>query len=267
MKQIFRYIFICAAMLCAYEAAAWNKLGQNTIAALAERHLTPQAKSEVNRILGGELRSGTLFLNELRKEEATKACWSWAFVNVNDKLQSTTTSAKDGVVELERCVEILRDRAEYSDSLVKVSLRKVIGIVSMMHNVSHLRIADIPLSKKNFALNISDGKPGKKETVHKSSWRKLWESSYISRHSCFSPDMYAEDVEVYCGDKFAEWRKGSVRDWVAEFASTECKPLYKWAEDGYYMTREHHNRYEDVNHRALGRAGIRLATLLNEVLQ
>ena len=267
MKKVLKYIALVALLISAGESLAWNKLGQNAIAALAERHLTEKAKAEVQSILGGDLVSGTLYLNELRKEEATKAAWSWAFVNVNDKLVSTTTSPKDGIVRLEQCVEVLRDRAEYSAEEVKVALRTTISIVTMMHNVSHVRIADEPLSKKNIALNISDGKPGKKETVHKSTWRKLWETSYINRHSCYSPAMYAEDLEVHCADKFEQWSKGSAREWLAEFAATECKPLYKWAEDGYYMTREHHNRHEAVNDRSMGRAGIRLATLLNEVLQ
>ena len=265
MKTVLKYIALVALLISAGESLAWNKLGQNSIATLAERHLTEQAKSEVQNILGGDLVSGTLYLNELRKEEATKSAWSWAFFSVNDKLNSTTSSPKDGVVRLEECVEILRNRANHSAEEVNVALRTTISIVTMMHNVSHVRIADEPLSKKNFALCISDGKP--KETIHKSTWRKLWESSYIGRHSCYSPAMYAEDLEVHCADKFAEWSKGSVREWLAEFAATECKPLYKWAQDGYYMTREHHNRYEAVNDRSMARAGIRLATLLNEVLQ
>jgi hypothetical protein len=265
MKNILRYIALAVLLICAGESLAWNKLGQNAVAALAERHLTEKAKSEVQNILGGNLVSGTLYLNELRKDEATKSAWSWAFVSVNDKLSSTTSSSKDGIVRLEKCIEVLQDRGEYTAEEVKVALRTTISIVTLMHNVSHVRIADEPLSKKNFALCISDGKP--KETIHKSTWRKLWESSYIGRHSCYSPAMYAEDLEVHCADKFEQWSKGSVREWLAEFAATECKPLYKWAEDGYYMTREHHNRYEAVNDRSMARAGIRLATLLNQVLQ
>lgn len=267
MKSILRYIAVVALLVTGGEALAWNRLGQNTIATLAERHLTAEAKAEAHRILGGNLASGTWYLNDLRKEEATKGCWSWSFVAVDEQLKSTTTSPKDGIVRLEECIETLRHRADHNAAEVNVALRTTISILCMMHNVSHVRLANEPLSKKNFALNISNGKPGKKEAISKSNWRKFWESSYIARHSCFSPEMYAEDVDLYCSEMFAEWSKGSPRDWVAEFASTECKPLYKWAKDGYYMTREHHNRYEAVNDRSMGRAGIRLATLLNELLK
>ena len=68
MKNILKYITLVALLISAGESLAWNKLGQNAIATLAERHLTEKAKAEVQSILGGDLVSGTLYLNELRKE-------------------------------------------------------------------------------------------------------------------------------------------------------------------------------------------------------
>ena len=61
MKTVLKYIALVALLISAGESLAWNKLGQNSIATLAERHLTEQAKSEVQNILGGDLVSGTLY--------------------------------------------------------------------------------------------------------------------------------------------------------------------------------------------------------------
>ena len=47
MKRSIKYIAIVALTALALEAAAWNKMGHETIAALAEQNLSPKAKAEV----------------------------------------------------------------------------------------------------------------------------------------------------------------------------------------------------------------------------
>lgn len=261
-----RYVILLAAVLCVSSASAWNKLAQESIATLAEQNLTPKAKEQCAQILGGSLASGAWWLQTITKDEQTKYTGAWHFISVSDDLRSITTSDKDGVVQIERCAKLLRERAEHSDSTVVATLKTLIHLVGDMHNVSHVRIAGIPNSRKNFEFGLSNGKLGKKEEVTPHGWRKFWDSSLVNRRGCFSPEMYALDLTLCYEEQKENFSHGDVRHWAADMARL-CAPLYDWAKPEVYMSREQQNRLELINDKTMARAGYRLAALLNDIFK
>ena len=261
-----RYIVLALCLLGVSTASAWNKFAQQCIATLAEQNLTEKAKIETTKILGGDLASNSWWLQTLAKQEETKHTASWHFISVGAELKSTTTSEKDGVVQIERCVEILKNRAEHSDSTVVAALKSVIHLVADMHNISHIKIANIPDSKRNFKFQISNGFKGKKEKITQSSWRKYWESNLIGRHASFSAELFAADLETCYGADKERFSKGDVRHWAADVASLAA-PQYKWAKPDMIMSREQDNRLEQMNDKTMARAGYRLAALLNKIFK
>ena len=178
-----RYIVLLISLLCISTASAWNKFAQQCIATLAEQTLTEKAKSEATKILGGDLASNSWWLQTIAKEEATKYTSSWHYIKVNAEHKSVTKSKKDGVVQIERCVDILENRAEHSDSTVVAALKSVIHLVADMHNIAHIRLEDIPTSQRNFNIQISNGFTGKKAKIAQVTWRKYWEANLINRHA------------------------------------------------------------------------------------
>lgn len=261
-----RYIVLLISLLTISTASAWNKLAQQCIATLAEQNLTEKAKSEATKILGGDLASNSWWLQTIAKEEATKHTATWHYINVNSELKSTTTSDKDGIVQIERCVDILNSRTEHSDSTVVATLRSLIHLVADMHNISHVKIENIPNSQRNFKIQISNGFTGKKEKIEQTTWRKYWESSLINRHASFSAELFAADLEVCYGADRERFSKGDVRHWAADMASLAA-PQYKWAKPDMIMSREQDNRLEPMNDKCMARAGYRLAALLNEIFK
>ena len=261
-----RYIVLVFCLLAIGTASAWNKFAQQCIATLAEQNLTEKAKSEVTKILGGDMASNSWWLQTIAKEEATKHTASWHYINVNAELKSTTNSTKDGVVQIERCAEILKNRAEHSDSTVVATLKTVIHLVADMHNLAHVKIANIPNSRRNFKIEISNGFTGKKAKITQTSWRKYWESSLINRHASFSAELFASDLEVCYGADKERFSKGDIRHWAADMASLAA-PLYQWAAPDMLMSREQDNRLEPMNDKTMARAGYRLAALLNDIFK
>lgn len=265
MKHILRTtLFVCAAMFAA-NAFGWNRLGHETIAVLAERHLTPAAKEQCQTILGGSLRDNAMWLEPLFRQEETKHTAAWQYVVLDANLRSEA-SKRDGVSALEHCKEILQNRAEHSDSTVVAALRTTIHLMGDIHNIAHVRIANIPQSKKSFTFYISNGRKGKQFAKSKMTWRRFWDSSLINRHRVFTPELYAEDVDLCHGSRRSEYQKGSLRDWAYDMGR-ECKPLYDWAVPEFLMSREQSNLMELPQDRCLARAGYRLAALLNEVFK
>lgn len=261
-----RYIILAISLLAITTASAWNKFAQQCIATLAEQNLTERAKGETTKILGGDLASNSWWLQTLAKEEATKYTASWHFISVNSALQSTTKSEKDGVVQIERCVDILKNRTEHSDSTVVAALKSVIHLVADMHNISHVKIANIPQSQRNFKFQISNGFSGKKEKIAQSTWRKYWESGLINRHASFSAELFAADLQTCYGADKERFSKGDVRHWAADMASLAAAQ-YKWARPDMIMSREQDNRLEPMNDKTMARAAYRLAALLNDIFK
>ena len=261
-----RYILFTFALLSIFTSSAWNKFGQQCIATFAEQNLTDSAKEQVNKLLGGTMASECWWLQDILKEEENKHTKAWHSIRLTKNLTSTTTAAEDGVVQIERCVEILKNRAEHSDSTVTASLKSLIHLVADMHNICHVRIENIANSNENFSLQISNGKPGKKEEISTSNWHKFWESSIVNRHYSFSPELMAEDLGVCYGSEKENFCKGDVRHWAEDMGHLAA-PLYKWAKADYYMTREQNNRLIQLNDKCMARAGYRLATLLNDIFK
>ena len=261
-----RYIIFTLAVLSIFTCSAWNKFGQQCIATFAEQSLTDSAKELVTKLLGGTMASESWWLQTLLDKQETMQTASWHSIHLTKDITSTTTSAEDGVAQIERCVDILKNRTEHSDSTVVASLKSLIHLVADMHNIAHIRIENIPRSNKDFSIQVSNGKPGKKETITTVGWHRFWESSIVNRHSSFSPELMAEDLGVCYGSEKENFCKGDVRHWAADMGRLAA-PLYKWAKPDYYMTREQHNRLVQLNDKCMARAGYRLATLLNDIFK
>jgi S1/P1 nuclease len=264
MKNTLKYILAAAIILSAAEAFAWNKQGHETIAVLAAERLTPAAKAEAERILGGSLKDNAMWLDDIRKEAKHTA--GWHYVSLDADLKSAPKSENDAVVQVERAADVLRNRASHNDSTVVAALRTMIHLVGDMHSIAHVRISGIAASQRNFNFVISNGHTGKKKAESKCSWKKYWDGVVINRHGGFSPEMYAEDVAVCHGAEADALAAGTPRDWACDMGR-ECKPLYEWAKADYFMTREQDIRLEPILDRCLARASYRLAALLNECLK
>lgn len=264
MKKTLKYMIAAAMVLSAAQTYAWNKQGHETIAVLAAERLTPEVKAEAERILGGTLKDNAMWLDDIRKDAKHTA--GWHYVALDSDLKSAPKSDNDAVVQIERAADVLRNRASHNDSTVLAALRTVIHLVADMHSIPHVRISGIAASQRNFNFMLSNGHVGKKKAESKISWKKFWDNTVVNRHGAFSPEMYAEDVSVCHGANADALAAGTPRDWAYDMGR-ECKPLYKWAQADYLMSREQDIRLEPITDRNLSRASYRLAALLNECLK
>ena len=135
MKKIIAVLFALAMVTS--ETYAFKSLGHQTIAALAQRHLTDKAKTEVQNILKSDMSKHAMWLYSLRKRVDLAYVQEWQYTTLNAEGKSVTTDANDGIVALESAVKVLRNHKSESDSLVLASLRTVIQVVGDIHNPSN----------------------------------------------------------------------------------------------------------------------------------
>lgn len=265
MKTL-KYIIVAFALLAAPAAQAWNAKSSRSIAELATLHLTPEAKSQVEAILGGSLSKNTSWLARLRKEGQAQHTAQWQSVTVARNLRSMTSDENDAVVQIERATAILRDRANQSDSLVKASLRTVIHLVSEMHEISNIHIEGVPASLQNFNIKLSNGRQGKAHKLSNYTWKKLWSGFWIGRHSGFSPALYGLELDICYGKYKDALSKGNPRVWAVDMARQSIV-LYRWAKPDCVLDFELLNDLEPMQDVCLARAGFRLAALLNDIFK
>lgn len=256
MKKIIAVVF--AVVLMANEAYAFKAFGHQTIAALAEKHLTDNAKREVKAILKDGMIKHSMWLYSLRSKSELANVQTWQFTTLNAEGKSTTTDENDCVVAVERAAQVLRDRKNESDSLVRASLLTIIQLVGDMHNISNIRIEGIEATKGfTYAFNSKKNSSGK--------WHTLWHN-YTNRHDVFSPEYYAADIEIFIGEKKAEYEKGTPRFW-AENVGEDVVRCLEVVNPEIQVTVETVNRFEDIHNKCMAKAGYRLAALLNDIFK
>ena len=269
MKTI-KYIIVAFALLAAPAAQAWNAKSSRSIAELATLHLTPEAKSQVEAILGGSLSKNTSWLARLRKEGQAQHTAQWQSVTVARNLRSMTSDENDAVVQIERATAILRDRANQSDSLVQASLRTVIHLVGDLHCISHIRIEGNDATKgfnyKSWNELTAEGKGFYCSKTYDASWYKLWESRFAGRYNFFTPQYYGDDIDIFANEKKSEYEKGAPRFWVENVGEDVVRALETF-QPGAVVPVQMSERQEPVHNRCMAKAAYRLAALLNEIFQ
>lgn len=266
MKRSIKYIAIVALTALALEAAAWNKMGHETIAALAEQNLSPKAKAEVTKLLGGNLKSGAMWLNTLRKEEATKHTASWHHTHLDAAGRSTTTTEGDAVVQIERCANILRNASTHSRNEQVEALKTIVHLVADLHCIHHIRIEGEPLTD-GFRFKYETGKKNKKSGEKIAvgiNWSTIWGGRMFGHHIGFTPELMAEDMALCRAEHKEAWSQGTPREWAADMGVATRKQL-EGMKPGIVITRKQFNLLDAPHEDCLAKAGWRLAALLNNI--
>lgn len=268
MKRI--VILIMASVVMMGEALAFHPFAHQSIAALADKYLTDNAKKEVNAILKSDIVKHSTWLNSLRKSAETAYTKDWHFTTLDANGKSTTTAENDGIVELEKAIAVLRDRANQPDSLVQFSLKTVIHLVGDLHCISHIRIEGNEPTKgftyKTWNELTAEGTGFYSSKTFDSSWYKLWENKFATRYTIFSPQYYGDDIDIFANEKKAEYEKGTPRFWVENVGEDVLRALETY-QPGKVVPNQTDQRQETVHSRCMAKAGYRLAALLNDIFK
>ena len=260
MKKI---IFTMFALVVANAAMAFNPFGHQTIAALADKYLNDKTRSEVKAILGTGMVEESVWLNTLRKSAPETKSWHFFVLAENGK--SVTTDANDGVVVLEKNIEVLRKRAAHTPAEVKDALRTVIHLVGDIHCISHIHIDGIQATK-GFQFMHWNELEGKRYKAWKSQWYSFWNNAFCNRHSFFSPQYYGDDIDIYANAKKAEYEKGTPRFWAENTGEDVVRALESFSPGAVVPTQI--LQLQEFNHtKCMAKASYRLAALLNEIFK
>ena len=268
MKKI--VLLISASILFVGDALAFNAFGHQSIAALADKYLTDNAKKEVKATLKTDMVKASTWLNTLRKKQGLTHTNGWHTTTLDANGKSTTMAENDGIVQLEKSIAVLRDRANQSDSLVQASLRTLIHLVGDLHCISHIYIDGNDATKgftyKTWNELTAEGKGFYCSKTYDTSWYKLWENKFAGRYTLFTPQYYGDDIDIFANEKKTEYEKGTPRFWVENVGEDVVRALETF-QPGKVVPAQMNERQEPVHNRCMAKAAYRLAALLNDIFK
>lgn len=260
-------IFLTGIVLClSLSASAWNKHYDQSALLFATDNMTPQAKEFVTTYFGENYLSQVQTFAAARKKGNLMHTAEWHTLHLDANLNPVMSDENNAAVQIERATEVIRNRASKSEEEIKFALHTIIELLIDMHNVGNVYIEDIPLSKMDFPMGISNGGRGDREKFAPVTWKYFWSYKFSVFHSVWSPQMFARDLAVCHGRDKEKFMAGNIQDWAKDWGAV-VKAQFEWAYPNYPMSREEHSLNENTFYAGVARAGYRIAALLNEIVK
>ena len=138
-KRIFLMLPVC--LLCTAVAFGWGQKGHDVTAAVAERHLTPEAQAMVADLLDGKsLIYWANWLDNASNTPEYKYTKTWHYKNVNQGVpynEMGVNPAGDAVLAIKSQMEILSDTTKSADEK-SLALKILTHVVGDLHQPMHM---------------------------------------------------------------------------------------------------------------------------------
>lgn len=267
-KNILLTGIIC--LFCVFSSFGWGKKGHDVTAAIAEAHLTPEAKALVDDLLDG--RSMVYWANWLDNASYTpeyRYTKTWHYKNVNKGVryeEMGVNPSGDAVLAIKAQMETLMDSTRTKDDKT-LALKILVHIVGDLHQPLHLGHANdlggnrvkVKFFDRDTNLHSlwDDSLP---EAVHKWSYSEwvdqLDRLNPETEQTVIFPETY-ESKGVYTPKLVDEWAKETVKVADVVYEKMPEKSKIKYDEIAWSAP---------IIEQQVLAAGLRLAFLLNSIV-
>lgn len=263
MKRLF--ILILALCTSGVTAFAWSNHAAATIAEIASRRLSEEARAGIHAILGTPLSENANYLVKERKEGRLAKSSEWHFAEVDSNLNPKLDNPSNAITQIENLAAALRNRNGMDYKELRHNLLALVNLVSDIHCVSNIRIEGIDHSYQNFQFTTWNNRSDKRARYTKRKWYYYWGVFYGSRRSVFSTQGYADEIMLFCKPDLDKYSTGTPSEWVSDIAKDTRYALANGFAPDATIRTEIINAYEVIHEKCLARAGCHLAVLLNDI--
>ena len=261
MKKIF--LMLALAMTVSM-ASAWEKRPDEGVFLLAKKHLSPEAKSMVEKYLGESYADDVFYLRNLEAKKQATHSKELRFLHLSADFKSAGVEGEDALKGIEQSLAVIAAHKSYSKGEVVKAFRAFINLMCDMHTIGHIRIESIPYSMQDFKIICYNGDtPKYNKRKHPVTWSRFW-SIFDAWHNGMTGAMWANDYEYAHGDKAKQYAAGSLYDWAADCGKTASE-IYKFVNPEYEMPRIQRNDLKDLHFEMMAKLGYRLSVMLEEL--
>lgn len=256
--MIKRLLALGMAMCMVLSASAWGPKGHDTVAYIAEKHLAKKSLKRVQEVLNGH--SPVYVANWLDNASHTEEyahTKTWHYVNVDPAEGSYANSVKeakgDVVVAINTIVEHLKS-GELTRDKERAELMMLIHLVGDMHCPMH---AGYKSDRGGNGTKVTYF--GKQRKLH-----AVWDSDIVESAHRWSYSEWQEQVDRATKKEQKAMAQGTPNDWIEESVAL-ARDVYERSTTGENLSYDYVAHYTPIIEQQLLKAGIRLATLLEEI--
>jgi hypothetical protein len=250
-------IIVACLSVVATPAFAWGQNGHRVTGAIAEQHLTSQARQQVRALLGVEtLAEASTWADEMRSDPSPfwqSTANPYHYVTVpsgKTYAQAGAPPEGDAVTALTRFSATLRDpRASVADK--QLALRFIVHIVGDLHQPLH-------------AGNGTDRGGNDRKVTYRgeeTNLHSVWDTGLIEAQNLSYSEMAAWLGSKITPEMVASWNSADPNVWIGESAAVRDQ-LYPTGDA--ISSRYAYEQLPTVKRR-LQQAGVRIAAYLNAV--
>lgn len=253
-----RVIFIAFALLIPAMAIAWGPKGHDTVAYIAEKHLSKKARQKVTEALGGK--SMVYVANWMDNASHTDEyayTKTWHYVNIDPEERTYANSKKeaagDVVVAINTIVENLKS-GELTPDEERIQLMMLIHLVGDMHCPMHAG------HKSDRGGNGTKVKYfGSQKNLH-----TVWDSEIVESAHRWSYSEWQDQIDRATPLEVKEIAYGTPDLWIKESVII-ASDIYTNSTNGANLSYDYVAMYAPIIEQQLLKGGIRLAKLLEEI--
>lgn len=263
MKKI---LMFSALVLSVLTANAWARSAEEAAVILATRNISPKAQKLVKKYLGKTFEDDIRYVYSKEAKQIMPHNREIHYLHLDKNLQPLNVGDNDAYAAIEKAMEVVRAYKSHSKAEVTRALRVVISSMVDMHHMVNIRIENIPHSQRDFSYKYHSTEVGKKKNrLEEAKWSKLGKNCGGYPRG-FSGEWRAYDMTLYLGDQFAEYSKGTLKDWAADNGAVAARYLAIYQPDAVVSCLDY--KYtEPAHYDLMVKAGCRLAVLLNGALK
>lgn len=245
----------CTLAICAIPSFGWGRVGHDAVSYIAECHLTPTAKANVEKYLNGNSivydSSWPDLVRETPEYKHTTRCHMYP-VGKDGKYHSHPDG--DAVSLINEQTALLKNYKNLSDSAVNVGIKLLVHIIGDLHCPSHPDFDEI-YQWYNFDMN------GMQMSYH-----GYWDWYAIETHHKWYYTDYQHQLDRYNKKQIKEICQGTPEDWANETAKNVAV-TYDWIKKDMSINKMEANllllKGVQLADSQIVKAGYRLSHVLN----
>ncbi|SDS50687.1 S1/P1 Nuclease [Formosa sp. Hel1_31_208] len=235
----------------------WGKTGHRVVGVIADDYLKASTKRKLKKLLHNEsLALVSTFADEIKSDKRYDQYKTWHYINMPlDGSYETSEKNPSGdlVTGIAFCKsKILNDQVSDDDKAFYLKL--LIHLIGDLHQPFHIGLKE-DRGGNDFYVQWQS---------RDSNMHRVWDSQMIDSYG-MSFSEFANNVDHLSKEEIKAIKMGSELDWIAE-THLLTKTVYASAEKAENLRNSYSYKYLGIARKQLQKAGIRLATLLNDIL-
>lgn len=253
-----RLILLALAASMTFSAMAWGPKGHDTIAYIAEKHLSKKTLKKVTEVLEGHsLVYVANWMDNASHTDEYAYTKTWHYVNVDPEegtyANSVKETAGDAVTAINTLVANLKS-GELSPEEERVQLMMLIHIVGDIHCPMHAG------HKRDRGGNGTQVKYfGKQKKLH-----SVWDSEIVESAHRWGYSEWQDQIDRATPKQQQAYMQGTPNDWIEETVIL-ANDVYERASEVSNMSYDYVAEYTPILEQQFLKGGIRLAKLLEEI--